>query len=111
MSTFTLSGNPAELLESIFPQDEGGFLEFGLFGASTEPCMAADLLEGPREFSDFIMEGGIRFLVSARSGDRVLHIDVRKLGSSRDAYLDSAVRLCLKSRGCTILSPDGETSS
>ena len=101
-STFQIAGDPDRLLETLFPIDGDGFIRFGFSAHSRTPGDRLDLLEGPVEFLDYLMEGFVTYLVSAEREADGIRLVVRKTGSNRDEHVDWFVRKYISSMGLEV---------
>ncbi|WP_442498736.1 hypothetical protein [Methylobacter sp. sgz302048] len=99
--TYAIRCDEGQPLSSLFSTDEKGHLAFGIAGWSKEPAAGHQLLIEEVEFRGYIMEGFIRFFVSAEETPGGLRLVIRKNGSNRDAHLDWFVERSLDALGCT----------
>lgn len=104
MSTFTLTGNPDDLIPIVFPVNEDGYIQFGFAGFSTEPHDSLDVANTPIQISDYILEGFVKYKVFVQRTDRTLVVEIQKQATIRDKSIDWFVRKWIQHRGCVIES-------
>ena len=98
---FDLHGDPDDILSRLFHTDEGR-IRFG-FAGCTKAAASLDQLWGDGvEIRDYIMEGFVTYRVRAdKTGDGV-RLEVQKLGTNRDLYVDACARHYIQSLGIDV---------
>jgi hypothetical protein len=101
-TAFHVAGDPDILLTMLCPIDERGYIRFGFSGHSRTPSNHNQLLEGSVEIIDYLMEGFVPYLLSAKQTGEGLRLVVRKTGTNRDESVDWFVEKYLTSKGLKV---------
>lgn len=101
-SAFHVAGDPDALLATLCRVDERGHILFGFSGRSRTPSDHSQLLTGPVEIIDYLMEGFVPYMLSAERSGEGLRLVVRKTGTSRDESIDWFIEKYLASMGLAV---------
>jgi hypothetical protein len=90
-------GDPLPLL---FEAGADGRLHFGFAGTSRDEITFAQLLQSESEFVGYVMEGFVRYSVTATRMPEWLILAITSAGNARDPYLALLVEHQFKASGC-----------
>ncbi|MGL4420860.1 MAG: hypothetical protein ACRCZF_09370 [Gemmataceae bacterium] len=100
---FEVAGQYPELLARLFPMAADGHLEFGSARSAVPVAGAASVAEWV-EFSDYIMEGFVRYTLRAVPSAAGLRLDVRLSGTNRDQYVGPSMRSYIGWAGLSLVA-------
>lgn len=95
---FSIEADPTKALNAIFVEHEDGYIRFGT-ARSCDPAKNFRLFESWVRFRDYVMEGYVYYSVRLRTVDSSLQIEIETEGSSRDSFVEPAIRACIGSLG------------
>jgi hypothetical protein len=103
VTTFHLHGEPDDIVSRLFHTD-GDYLYFGFRGCSQTPASLDQVWGDGVDIRDYIMERFVTYRVRADRNVAGVRLEVQKLGTQRDQYVDSSVRHYIQ---CVFNAADG----
>ncbi len=85
--------------DRVFKQDELGHLKFGRQGKSRRAATAVDIQNKPIEFTDYVMEGFVKYHLSLMATADQLTLNLFLHGTKRDQYLPTHAMFQLVQNG------------
>ena len=100
--TYTVKCKSGNTLSELFQNEKNWHLSFGIAGWSKDPVPIDELLEGKVAFVGYVMEGFIKYFVTAQECSEGLRLLIMKTGSNRDEHLDWFIEQHLAALDCVV---------
>ena len=100
MRKLTIKGDHKKIQSALFSCDDNGHIKFGWTGRSSKADSIDALVSNSQmEFTDYIMEGGVKYLLEVQVIDGGLLISIEEIGTNRDEFILPQIRQYIKAAG------------
>lgn len=102
ITNFLVPGDPTAVLSTLFEMNDEGRILFGGSARTSPGCEIDRLLCEEVEFTDYLMEGVVSYTLRAFAQEQGLRIELRKLRTNRDQYIDGHIKFYIEKAGLVV---------